>query len=385
MIKKTKKIQSGGKVIGQGGFGCVVSPALKCSKKDKNTDKMVSKIVKSSDPSYSNELKITQILKKIDPSKKYYITFDKFCFINNPLEDRSDIINVHYLNDELTKWEITEGQANKDKDACDIEIAQKPLNLIMEYGGYSLSNIQKVSQRLQGTKAKMHQLFIDNLALYMKHLILGVVKMHFNRIVNRDIKPHNIMMNFNKETGRVQIRYIDFGLSDFLTNDFCENQDNIINKGTKTYIAPELYITYIIVNYKDRSNNYKLQKIMKYLDANFKHSITRINQRELLGNYTENINILYRKILSLFEQGKLLRSYFGTERNKFNGYLQKGDIYALGLTVFNFLYINSDIDVQKNHKLYDFLIHMIAMDPDKRYNAVQCLAHPFLQTVGKNN
>ncbi len=382
-VTMNNQVQIGGKVIGKGGFGCVVSPSIKCSKKDKNTNQMVSKIVRSSDPSYSNELKISQILRKIDSSKKYYITFDKYCYINEPISDRTDIVNVHYINDELTKWKVTKGQENKDNDACDIELTHKPLNLIMEYGGYSLSNIQRVNQRLQGTKAKMHQLFIDNLGLYMKHLILGIVKMHFNRIVNRDIKPHNIMMNFNKETGRVQIRYIDFGLSDFLNNDFCDNEDNIINKGTKKYISPDLYIAYVIIRYKDRSNVYKIQKIIKYLDSNFKYSITSINQRELIGNYTENVNLLYRKLLELHEQGKLLSSYFGTERNKFNGYLQKGDIYALGLTIYNFLYLNSDIDVQKNNNLYDLLIHMIAMDPDKRYNAVKCLAHPFLQSIDK--
>jgi hypothetical protein len=74
------KIQNGGKFIGKGGFGCVVSPALKCSKKDKNTDMMVSKVIPTHDVHYSNELKISQVLKKIDPGKKYYLTFEKYCF-----------------------------------------------------------------------------------------------------------------------------------------------------------------------------------------------------------------------------------------------------------------------------------------------------------------
>jgi serine/threonine protein kinase len=372
-------IQNGGKFIGKGGFGCVVSPALKCSKKDKYTDMMVSKVIPTHDMNYSNELKISQVLKKIDPVKKYYLTFEKYCYINNIPDDRRDFVNVHYLNDELTKWEIVEGQPEKDKNACRLELAMKPINLIMDYGGYSLTDISVVSTKLQGTKAKMHKLFIDNLAANIKHLVLGIVKMHFNRIVNRDIKLRNIMMSFNKDTKQVQLRYIDFGLSNLLTTDFCSDYKNIGTSGTPNYIAPELYVSSIINRYRERSSTYQLQRITRDLDANFKHSITRINERELLGNYKENIQSLYYKINNLYESGKILPAYFGTEKNKFNGYLQKADVYALGLAIFIMLYVYSNIDVRGNTELYDLLIHMIAMDPDKRYNAVQCLSHPFLQ------
>jgi serine/threonine protein kinase len=375
--KTLKQSQTGGKFIDKGGFGCVITPALKCSNKDKNMDKMVSKIIRNADSDITNELKISNILKKLDPTKKYYITFDKYCYINKIPEDRNDLISVHYTDSDMSNFEIEEGQSFKDKNACDIELSLKPLNLIMEYGGYNLSSIIKSNLKIPNTKSKMHALFIDNLPIYFKHLILGIVKMHFNRIVNRDIKPKNIMMNWNKETNQVLIRYIDFGLSDLLTNDFCNDINNIKNKGTPTYIAPELMITYILKKYYDRSENYILKKIHHEIEENVKYSITRINEKELLGNLNENINNLYLKIKSLYEDEKILPIYFGTNKNKFNGYTQKADIYALGLSIFLAIYTYSNIDVRKDNKLYDLLIHMIAFDPDKRYNAVQCLAHPY--------
>ena len=382
--RSNSSIQKGGKFIGKGGFGCVVSPALKCSKKDKYTDKMVSKIIPTHDVHYSNELKISQVLKKIDPGKKYYITFEKYCYINNIPEERRDFLNVHYLNDELTKWEVVEGQPDKDKNACRVELALKPINLIMDYGGYSLTDISVVSTKLLGTKAKMHQLFIDNLAANIKHLVLGIVKMHMYRIVNRDIKLRNIMMSFNKDTKQVQLRYIDFGLSNLLTTSFCSDYNNIRTSGTPNYIAPELYVSSIINRHRERSSAYHLQKITRDLDASFKNSIMRINESALLGNYKDNIQSLYYKIHNLYKSSKILPVYFGTEKNKFNGYLQKADVYALGLAIFIMLYVYSDIDVRANADLYDLLIHMIAMDPDKRYNAVQCLSHPFLQLKQPN-
>ena len=154
---------------------------------------------------------------------------------------------------------------------------------------------------------------------------------------------------------------------------------NIRTSGTPNYIAPELYVSSVINRHRERSRTYQLQKITRDLDANFKNTIMRINERELLGNYKENIESLYYKIYDLYESDKILPAYFGTEKNKFNGYLQKADVYALGLAIFIMLYVYSDIDVRENTELYDLLIHMIAMDPDKRYNAVQCLSHPFLQ------
>lgn len=377
------KIQMGGKFIGKGGFGCVVLPALQCAKKDKYTDTMVSKVISTNDPHYTNELKISQVLKKIDPAKKYYLTFEKYCYMNHIPDDRRDFINVHYLNDEMTKWEVVEGQPEKDKNACRVELSLKPINLIMDYGGYSLTDIGAISIKLQGTKARMHKLFIDNLAANMKHLVLGIVKMHFNRIVNRDIKMRNIMMSFNKETKQTQLRYIDFGLSNLLTTDFCSDYGNIRTAGTPNYIAPELYVASIIKRYRERSSTYQLEKIIRNLDANFKNTIMRINERELLGNYKDNVESLYHKLLDLYESDKILPAYFGTRKNKFNGYLQKADVYALGISIFIMLYVYSGFDVRGNADLYDLLIHMITMDPDKRYNAVQCLSHPFLQTTSK--
>ena len=374
--------QKGGKFIDKGGFGCVVAPALKCSQKDKDKtmETKVSKIIRAVDNDISNELKISQILKKLDPHKKYYITFEKYCYINDIPEDRTDLVSVHYVNDELTKYSVLEGQLEKDKNACHIELSLKPVNLIMDYGGYSLSNIVRINRKIHGTKSQMHKLFVDNLRVYFKHLILGIVKMHFNRIVNRDIKPRNIMMNLNKETNQVQIRYIDFGLSDFLTTEYCSDRDNIRSKGTPTYIAPELIIAYVLRKYSDRSDMFMMKKIMREMEDNVKHSFSRINEKEMLGNLQENIMNLFEKIKQLFNNNKILPIYFGTEHNKFNGYLQKADVYALGLSIYISLHHYSNINVQKNKDLHDLLTHMIAIDPDKRYNAVQCLSHPYFQS-----
>ena len=107
----------GGKYIDKGGFGCIVSPALKCYKSDTGLKQYISKIIHNSLSPIDNELIISKILKKIDPEQKFYLTYNKHCYINNIQTERDDIINVLYNND-LTKFNIVEGQKQKDTNAC---------------------------------------------------------------------------------------------------------------------------------------------------------------------------------------------------------------------------------------------------------------------------
>jgi len=369
---------SGGKFIDKGGFGCVVSPAIPCSIKDKekNLEKSVSKILREPTSEAYNEIKISNILLKLDPERKYYITFHKYCYINEIPENRKDIVAVHYIDDCKNKFTVDTGQGQKDKRACDIELDMRPVNFIMPFAGYSLSSIMKINPKAAGTRAIMHNLFITNLKLYFKHLILGIIKMHNNRIVNHDIKQKNIMLHWDKELNEMNVRYIDFGLSDFLSTEFCSHFSNISSKGTIYYTSPDLIVCYQIRKHYDRSEQVIIRSIMSEMSM-IKKAFIRLNEMELLGNFTENIKFLFKKIKTLCDNKKILPIYFGSNKNKFNGFLQKGDIYALGLSIFETLYYYSDINVRDDKLLYDLLIHMIAIDPDKRYNGVQCLAHPY--------
>ena len=90
-----------------------------------------------------------------------------------------------------------------------------------------------------------------NLKHYLKHLLYGIYKMHKNRIVNRDIKPENIMAKYNKESNNINIRFIDFGLSEELTNEYCTHYSNILANGTRDYIPLDICIIYNIIYHDD--------------------------------------------------------------------------------------------------------------------------------------
>jgi serine/threonine protein kinase len=215
----------------------------------------------------------------------------------------------------------------------------------------------------------------------LKHLILGLIKMHFNRVAHRDVKTRNIMLLYNKQNNDIQIRYGDFGLSELLTNTYCSDINNVYEKGTPNYISPELKTIFHYRYYRNRSDNYILAKITEEFNSKegIKAAFTDIKEIQLLGDLNTNILALFNKVKTLFTNNRILPVFFGTDNNKFNGYVQKADVYALGYNIFNMLLNYSNYDVQGDPELYDLLIHMIAIDPDKRFNAVQCISHPYFQ------
>ena len=83
------KKQEGGKVLGEGGFGCVISPPLKCKetfgKEPYSIDEnYISKIVEydEDDTDVWTELHIGKFLLKIDKTQRYFSPIMNGCFLH---------------------------------------------------------------------------------------------------------------------------------------------------------------------------------------------------------------------------------------------------------------------------------------------------------------
>lgn len=383
-IKKIKNLK-GGKFIGEGSYGCVIQPAIPCKNIDlKNVNfnnKMISKIIINPQETIKTEINISNKLNSIDPQQKYFITFKDFCILKNIPNNRSNAVKVHHYDKRTLKNFKLKEKKILDKKYCPIDLDLKPINLIMPYAGYNLLDLYT-----QKPTDNTFLLIRDNLPKYFKdcfkNLLLGLYKLHNARIVNRDIKEENITANYNEKTKKVELRFIDFGLSEYLTPNYCNKYENIILRGSLDYIPPEIIISYIVNEYYDRKDiNYIYKKVLSfYNEYDLKLIYKSLKEFKILNEFNNVLNDLIYNIYNNFDHPTFLPTYFGSSSNKFNGYLQKGDIYGLGITIYEFLEIVSQfINVKKDDKLYNLLLNMINLNPDKRYNVIDCLKHPYFK------
>ena len=405
--KQSKYILEGGKYIDEGGFGCVVRPALSCKhlSKSMNLNTYVSKIISNPDAidDTEDEIEISKILKHIDPNNDYFIPIKDYCYLNSLPKDRTNVVDVEFKDEKRKKYDLPKN-VTIDKQHCAMDLNDRPLNLILPFGGISLSKIMKIDRKdTYNMKAQMHQLFVTNIKTYFKHLLMGIELTHRYKIVNRDIKQKNIMMYVEPSMvpklntldlktvnpyikNIMKMRFIDFGLSTYIKSSLTNSVKNITLNGTKRYIPPELFIAFYLLKYRNESTKNKIEHIHKQINEHVKKALTRIEETSMINTLTEKVNIMINKIQYLYDTNKLIDKYYGLNNtSKYNGYLQKADVYALGITIFDTLQLKkySNIDVRENkteNSIYDLLLKMIALNPDERYNVIECINHPYFKT-----
>ena len=117
MLFRSKKINKlnklkGGRFLGQGSYGCVITPEIECgnqspglkskTRKSKSSQ-LVSKLILTPDTDNEvndivDEITISQKLKKIDPKQQYFITFNEQCRVNKIPKDRNNVVSVRYID-----------------------------------------------------------------------------------------------------------------------------------------------------------------------------------------------------------------------------------------------------------------------------------------------
>jgi len=173
-------------VVGEGTFGCVHSPSLKCkTKKNRNYDNKVSKLLTAEDA--RDELKELSLFKKIDKLEEHYLGYPKKC---KPMDD------------EETKQEI-----EKCRDGTKFIEQYKNLRLlVMENGGVSLDDYvySLYSKRYNEETTKHTEIMFLN----MLNILRGVKFLIDNKLSHKDLKGPNIVFNEGTRT----MKMIDFGM-----------------------------------------------------------------------------------------------------------------------------------------------------------------------------
>lgn len=409
MPKLKVKTQRGGRKLGEGGFGCIVSPAIPCIKTKKYRPDDVSKILHVRDQEdYQEELNIYKVLRKADPKQKYVLGITEECALDTSTaltRQPKDFIETKFVDAKHKGKEFVILEKNyKHLDAddvrksfCKIDKSLKPRNIIMDFGGIDLYDV------ITDTYSKEYYLCQRYIKLIFKTLVQAIKLLHDNKIVHRDIKPENIIYKpvkkLDKKRGKPvivpQVRVIDLGLAEDISklDGKNANTDNISHRGTTGYIPLEIdmldYIYTLRESYDINEPVFKKSVIRDTLDTYKESGLSHayyLTAKDLRtdSDYEDSDVIehtakykkakldtekLFDKFKAEIETKQLPGKYF----QQYTGYVYKSDIFALGLTLEK---IAKKLHVL-NDKMINLFRNMTEFDPDRRYDINQCLKHPF--------
>jgi len=333
----SKKLFSGGKLLAEGGYGCVFSPGINCNGTSTKNKKYVSKIQRYNS-SAKNEIKIGKKIEELNGYEDHFVPVLKHCEI--------DIANIE----------------DKEKGKCSIFKSK-----IKDYVVMKLQYIEGEDFMDYLINQKNSVQLVSNIILSFNHLLKSLTMLESKFIVHYDLKGTNILYNVNKEIPLL----IDFGLS--------VNILTITNEKLKRifYVyAPEYYIWPLethylcyLINKNKEPNSSELNDIAKmYVD----------NNKALQKNFSPGFLKKYKK--KCVNQLELYNKLTFDERvKKILKYWKTFDNYSLSIMYLKFLYyinINGFIDNKFIIFLSKLLLQNIDPNPDKRLSLIETI-HTF--------
>ena len=321
----------GGKLLSEGGFGCVFNPSMKCDGTS-DSEKHVSKIQRY-DNSAKNEITIGNILSNIPEYRNHFAPVISHCNI--------DIGQIR----------------DKDKNKCMLFKKKKTKKYVlmkldyvegMEFLQYMVKNANSVQ-------------IINNIINSFNHILRSISLLVNKKIIHYDLKGSNILYSTRKKMPLI----IDFGLSINLNNI-----DNINLKEVFYTYAPQYYVWPLEVHYlcllfnvEKEPNEEALKNLAKvYVE----------NNKGINKNFSPNFLKRFEK--KCLQQLKLYSQMEFDERVKYlMNFWNTWDNYSLSITYLRFLkylalngfYENSFIKFMGK-----LLLQNIHPDPNKRLSLI---------------
>ena len=321
----------GGKLLSEGGFGCVFNPSMKCDGTS-DSEKHVSKIQRY-DNSAKNEITIGNILSNIPEYRNHFAPVINHCNID-----------IGQIKD-------------KDKNKCMLFKKKKTNKYVlmkldyvegMEFLQYMVKNANSVQ-------------IINNIINSFNHILRSISLLVNKKIIHYDLKGSNILYSTKKKMPLI----IDFGLSINLNNI-----DNInLNEVFYTY-APQYYVWPLEVHYLGLLFNVEKEPTEEALKNLAKVYVE--NNKGINKNFSPNFLKRFEK--KCLQQLKLYSQMRFDERVKYlMNFWNTWDNYSLSITYLRFLkylalngfYENSFIKFMGK-----LLLQNIHPDPNKRLSLI---------------
>ena len=321
----------GGKLLSEGGFGCVFNPSMKCDGTS-DSEKHVSKIQRY-DNSAKNEITIGNILSNIPEYRNHFAPVISHCNI--------DIGQIR----------------DKDKNKCMLFKKKKTNKYVlmkldyvegMEFLQYMVKNANSVQ-------------IINNIINSFNHILRSISLLVNKKIIHYDLKGSNILYSTRKKMPLI----IDFGLSINLNNI-----DNINLKEVFYTYAPQYYVWPLEVHYLGLLFNVEKEPNDEALKNLAKVYVK--NNKGINKNFSPNFLKRFEK--KCLQQLKLYSQMEFDERVKYlMNFWNTWDNYSLSITYLRFLkylalngfYENSFIKFMGK-----LLLQNIHPDPNKRLSLI---------------
>lgn len=189
----------------------------------------------------------------------------------------------------------------------------------------------------------------DHIKVFLYQILRGVKYLHSAKIIHRDIKPGNLLVNSN-----CVLKICDFGLARVEEEDSTKHMTQEVV--TQYYRAPEILM-------------------------GAKHYTTAVDMWSVGCIFGE---LLGRRILfqaqSPIQQLELITDLLGTPSvndMKFAVEAAKRHVLARGPKTPSIAYLYT-LSPSATHEAVHFLCQMLTLDPEKRVNVVEALNHPYL-------
>ena len=336
----------GGKLLAEGGYGCVFSPGINCNGSMMTTKKYVSKI-QPFDKSARNEIEIGKIIQTINGYINHFSPVIKNCSIN-----------IATIRDE-------------DKNKCTIIKKKKTKKFILMKLLY-INGKDFIDYMI---KHKNSVQIVDNIINSYNHMLRALSMLIGKKLIHYDLKGTNILFDETKQAPLL----IDFGLSIQVDKINMENLKNIF------YVfAPQYYVWPLEVHYISYILHKKKEPVLKDLKM-----ITNIfikNNKALTKNFSPNFIKKYNE--KCLKQLKIYNALPYAQRlEKIVNYWNTFDNYSLSIMYLKFIsYINIE-GYSKNHFIIFFsklLLQNIDPVPENRLNILETI-HTFNGFLYKKN
>lgn len=360
----SKKKRIGGKVIGSGGFGCVLRPALKCRGQPRTTQKMISKLMetKYAKQEYNEIIKYKKILMTIPNYEQYFLVNNiTMCSPDRLMPD--DLIQFNEKCRALNKKKYSAENVNSSLNALSV--------LTIPDGGMDLQDyLEKFIDPVNYSK------LIDINNVLIDLLLNGIIKMNQKRVLHTDIKDSNILMDGQRAI------LIDWGLSTTYTlttiPEYLKNRQIYKNAPFSlilfNHLFTDMYLHYLkttkpitqqstrgfVQMYVKEWNEYAgpghFSHIKEFISLLFKHDPSPPDTMDIIVDYLTLIIITYTK----GDKIDLLKYFVDV----FIHIIDVWGFITIYFTMFEMLTNNYSTLSNPELKLYDaiksiILIHMI--------------------------